>query len=79
MPRFFFDLHEGETVNPDDIGVDFPKVDEAVAECCRTLGEIAKDQLARTCAMEELAVVLRDEQGSPLVRVALNFQIVPVQ
>ncbi len=79
MPRYFFDLHDGPTTKPDDIGVEFPDLRAAVADCCRSLGEMMKDQLAADCAIQELAIVLRDESGARLMRATLSFGVEPVQ
>jgi hypothetical protein len=45
MPRFFFDIHDGEAFTPDRQGVELDDLAAAKEEAKRTLPEIAKDEM----------------------------------
>ena len=38
MPRFYFDIREGNRLVPDEDGLEFPTVNEARDDASRTLG-----------------------------------------
>jgi hypothetical protein len=41
MPRYFFDIHDGERFTPDDTGLEFPDGHAARAKAVSTLPDIA--------------------------------------
>ena len=45
MPRFFFDIHDGETFTPDRVGLELDDLAAAKEEAKKTLPEIVKDEL----------------------------------
>jgi hypothetical protein len=45
VPRFFFDIHDGEDFTPDREGLDLDDLEAAKAEAKRTLPEIVKDEM----------------------------------
>lgn len=42
MPRYFFDIRDGETFAPDEDGTDLPDEEAATQEATLLLGELAK-------------------------------------
>ena len=47
MPRYFFHLRVGASLEPDDIGMELPDAYQAYLEACRTLPRLAEDMLAQ--------------------------------
>jgi hypothetical protein len=45
MPRFFFDIHDGEDFTPDRQGLDLDDLEAAKEEAKKTLPEIVKDEI----------------------------------
>ena len=46
MPRFYFDIRDGESFVPDEDGLDFPTINEARDDASRTLGQMMKEAMA---------------------------------
>jgi hypothetical protein len=74
MPRYYFDVDDGETLTCDDEGLDLDDMEEARREAVRTLPEVAKDALPdgneRT-----FAVTVRDEARCPILRAQLKLTV----
>jgi len=72
MPRYYFDVHDGETFTRDDEGVELDGIEAAKAEASKTLPEIAcgtkPDGNRRDYTIE-----VRDETGRPVLRAGLSF------
>lgn len=45
MPRFFFDIHDGEMFTPDHEGLELESLEAAKDEAKRTLPDIVKDEM----------------------------------
>lgn len=45
MPKFYFDLYDGDNFTPDPQGVDLPSLEVAKREATRTLTEIAAQEI----------------------------------
>ena len=45
MPRFFFDIHDGEDFTPDRVGLDLDSLEAAKDEAKKTLPDIVKDEM----------------------------------
>ena len=45
MPRFFFDIHDGEAFTPNREGLELEDLEAAKAEAKKTLPEIVKDEM----------------------------------
>ena len=43
MPRFYFDIHDGERFTPDDEGLEFPDAQTARDKAVSSLPDIARD------------------------------------
>ena len=74
MPRYYFDIRDGDKFTPDDIGVQFDGIEFARDEAARTLGEIAQYALPGVVA-REIAVEVRGEDKEPLLRAELRFEV----
>jgi hypothetical protein len=47
MPRYYFDVHNGENILRDDDGTEFDSLDAAVRGATRSAAEIGMNRLAR--------------------------------
>jgi hypothetical protein len=74
VPRYFFDVHDGDTNSPDDEGLELGGLDEAQSEAVRTLPEVAKDILPDGAA-REFVITVRDAAGSPILRARLEVSV----
>jgi hypothetical protein len=45
MPRYFFDIHDGDQFTPDYDGIELESIDAAKVEAKRTLPDIVKDEV----------------------------------
>ena len=74
MPRFYFDVRDGDGVTHDDEGVELAGIEVARDEATRTLGEIARDALPGTLR-RELSIEVRDGSPTPVLRASLWFEV----
>ena len=74
MPRYYFDVRDGETFAPDDTGLDFDGIEAARDEAARALGEIAREVLPGSVA-RELAIEVSDGDKRPVLRTTLRFEV----
>ena len=68
MPRFHFDIIEGDSILRDEEGQICPDHKAAEAEAIRTISEMAKHASSRLYNFER-AIELRDESSEKVVRV----------
>jgi hypothetical protein len=73
MPRFFFDVREGNSLTSDDEGLDFPDIEQAHREANRALADMAKEAI-RDGQLSELAIEIRDN-SAPLLRTTLRLEV----
>jgi hypothetical protein len=74
MPRYYFNIRNGENFIPDDDGLELPNAATACAEAARTVAEMAKD----VCPSESrrtISVEIRDDADRPVCMVALFLEI----
>ena len=74
MPRFFFDIHDGEDFTPDRDGLDLDDLEAAKAEAKRTLPEIVKDQMPDG-DRRDFTVDVKDAAGQIVWRVTLSLVV----
>ena len=72
MPRFFFDIHDGDTC-VDEQGLVFPDLDAAIGEAVRGLPQLAAHKIPGGDDHRHFTVVVRDEDGRPLYTAALTY------
>ena len=76
MPRFYFDVRDGDRSTHDDEGVELVGIEEARDEATRALGEIARDALRLSGSLRrELSIEVRDESPTPVLRASLWFEV----
>jgi hypothetical protein len=73
MPRYFFDHHNG-AVARDDTGILFADSEAAINEAMASLPMIAAETIrAADNHCHNIAVVVREEDGSPIYSAALSY------
>jgi len=72
--RYYFDIDDGQTVTVDEIGLEIQGIDEVHDEACRTLGEIAKDNLPDG-STRQFRIAVRDDQGRTVLRASLALSV----
>lgn len=66
MPRYYFDLRDGDYLAPDEEGVDFPDLVAVQNKAARALADLARDtiRMSRSFgAARGLVIEARDENG----------------
>ena len=74
MPRFYFDVREGEKFFYDDEGSEFPSLDAAEQEAIETVASMGKDRLPRGDT-REVSVEVRDENEKRVLTVGVHLII----
>lgn len=73
MPRYFFDVHDGQRLTVDTVGTELP--DHAVAhdEATRTLSEIGAEEIPGDGPHREFSITVRDDSRLVLFELRLTF------
>jgi hypothetical protein len=74
MPRYYFDVQDGERQCRDDLGDEFPDLTAAETEAISTAVELARESL-RTARELRTTIRVRDESEKPLVRVHVDAKV----
>jgi hypothetical protein len=74
MPRYFFDLDDGDRVTRDAEGTDLANVQAARWEALHVLGEIAKGEMRRNADRSQQRIHIHDGDGTILLTVSLFVQ-----
>lgn len=72
MTRFYFDIHDNETMR-DDVGIDCVDLEDARQQVRRSLPDMARDVLAVDQTLHRMSIVVRDEGNKPVYRATLTF------
>jgi hypothetical protein len=74
MPRYYFDMREGDEVAVDEEGMEFSSMEAVRREAAHTLADMARDAIGGRAKGEIrlMAVEVRDDSGSVL---RLRFQV----
>jgi hypothetical protein len=73
MARYYFDTHDGHLVR-DEVGIECDSFDAVRAQATAGLADFAKDALPGA-KWHELAVLVRDDQGRPVMQAILRWEI----
>jgi hypothetical protein len=73
MPRFFFDIDDGDRTYRDDEGLDFPNAEAARDNAVSALPDIARDAMPDG-ERRDFLVTMRDESGTPIFRASLTLR-----
>ena len=77
MPRYHFDLHDGQCHTADDEGLELPTVQAAHEEAARTLAELARDTMRRATTRllpYRMVLEVRDTNG-PVLRATCTIEV----
>jgi hypothetical protein len=76
MPRYYFDIRDGDDLAPDEEGLDLPSIERVQEEAARSLADMARDAVRRNRdgAGHEMAIEVRDDEGAVLL-VKFTFEI----
>jgi hypothetical protein len=77
MPRFYFDVRDGENFTRDNEGLDFDGIRQAQTEAARMLAEMMKEAMPDGSRCD-MGVEVRDEAKRPLLKVQLTFAVEPL-
>jgi hypothetical protein len=72
VPRFYFDIDDGDRSIDDDEGLVFADIMAARAQAIAVLPEIARDHVG-TSDRQDFVSVVRDERGRPVFRAKLSL------
>ena len=72
MPRYYFDIRDGEYVQKDNEGTVLNGVAEAKAQAVRTLPDLARDEMP-SGPQREFVIEVRDENGRPVLAARLTL------
>ena len=74
MPRFYFDVLDGDSFIHDDTGFQLVSLDVAEDEAIRAAAEIGRDSLPKRLSAE-VCVRVRDEHGHSVLSVAVSMTV----
>ena len=74
MPRFYFDVLDGDSFIRDDTGFQLESLDVAEDEAIRAAAEISRDSLPKRLS-PELCVRVRDQHGQTVLSVAVSMTV----
>ncbi len=74
MPRYYFDVHDGQGKHQDDVGLLLPNMDTAIVEARKALADMTRESLVSEGAAE-LSIVIRDgSEGTVNLVVSLTTE-----
>jgi hypothetical protein len=74
VPRFYFDVREGESFTPDDEGQEFASLDAAERMAAESAAEIGRDRLPKRDG-REVTIELRNEHRQRVLTVTVSMKI----
>jgi hypothetical protein len=78
MPRYYFDLRDGDDLAVDEEGVELQDIELVQEEAARSLADMARDAVRSPTHDRKLkhrmAIEVRDDNG-PLLQVKFTFKI----
>ena len=77
MPRYYFDLREGDKIAPDDEGTELDSVSQVQVEAARALAEMARDAINRSPDLIDYqkSVQVRDDNGRPVLEAKFTYHV----
>jgi hypothetical protein len=76
MPRYYFDICDGDEIAPDEEGLELPTIEAAWAEAARSLADLAQDAIpirANQGPRHQMTIEVRDDDG-PVLAVKVLFE-----
>jgi hypothetical protein len=75
VPRYYFDVSDGDTFTKDDVGLELDGIEAARAEARKALPDIARDVLPEGGDRRTMTIRVRDEAGKVLITATLSLLI----
>ena len=73
MPRYYFDIRDGDDVAIDEEGLDLPAIEAAETEAARSLADIAAELRRQKAECQRLTIEVR-AGDAPLFKATLAFE-----
>ena len=73
MPRFYFDVREGEQLTLDEEGAEFPDLAAVRQEAMLALIDVGRDILSEDSP--DIIIEVRDESGEQVVRAKISIVV----
>jgi hypothetical protein len=73
VPRYYFDLHEGDRITLDEEGMDLSNLDSAWAEAARSIVELARDKIPNIRDGHKIVIEVRNSHES-ILAVSVTFE-----
>ena len=74
MPRYFFDINDGQTLTPDETGLELDDAEAVRREAIKALPEIAQDVLPED-DRREVVVTAKDNAGRRILTARLTLTV----
>lgn len=77
MPRYYFDLLEGDLLALDEEGLELSSLRAVQAEAAKSLADMARDAVHNfppATGRQDMAIEVRDDTG-PLMQVRFSFEV----
>jgi hypothetical protein len=74
LPRFYFDVLDGDSFSCDDEGLQLESLNAAEDEAIRAVVQIGRDSLPKRHS-PELCVRVRDKHGQPVLTVVVSMTV----
>ena len=72
--RYFFDVHHGNELTRDEVGMDLDGINEARDEAAEALAEMAGGA-SRDANPRNFAIEVRDERGQPVLKAEISYAV----
>jgi hypothetical protein len=73
MPKYYFDVISNDSLQRDEVGIDFPSADEVRSHAAKILTGLAHDEIADQAGMR-ITVSVRDDTDFPVFTAELVFE-----
>jgi hypothetical protein len=70
MPKFFFNFRNGNTIAKDELGVDFPSLEDARQAALGSAREMVAESIRTNSSRPVEAVIVTDEGGRELLTIS---------
>jgi hypothetical protein len=70
MPKFFFNFRNGNTIAKDELGVDFPSLEDARQAALGSAREMVAESIRTNSSRPVEAVIVTDEAGRELLTIS---------
>jgi uncharacterized protein DUF6894 len=77
MPRFFFHFTSQNQIGRDDIGTEFPSLEDAYLDACRAVAEISFEKLRAHDDPTNDEIEIADEAGRTLMNIPFSEILMP--